>query len=470
MTLQRRRFLAGMLATIPAMAGAEPYLPSPDGGLSQRPPSRPAPKPADLIARAGLGGQVAFAVIDPASGAVLDQTPAQPELPPASTLKSVTALYALDRLGGDHRFRTRILRAGDMLVLAGGGDPQLDTDGLAELAARLVATGQTSPARFAVWGGALPYMAEIAPPQADHLAYNPSLSGMILNFNRVHLSWRQGGADLSLQARADHNSPRAYTVTAAPAAQQALFGYGASDGKERWTVARGAMRRAGSRWLPVRHPELYAGDVFQTLCRAKGLVLPSPEVIDTLPEGTEIAALDSPPLRDILRDMLKYSTNLTAEVVGLTASGARDLAASGAAMRAWVQAQGITGAYHFADHSGLSPDSRISALEMTRLLVRPDSRSALQPLLKRDPLAEDLGRDPAPRAVVEAKTGTLNFVSNLAGYASGPDGRAIGFTIFCADPDRRAASEGRELPPGAADWIQRAKALQRDLIAGWTAA
>ena len=71
--------------------------------------------------------------------------------------------------------------------------------------------------------------------------------------------------------------------------------------------------RPGSRWLPVRRPELYAGDVFQTLCRAKGLALPTPEVIDNLPPGEIAASHSSPPLVDILRGMLHYSTNLTAE-------------------------------------------------------------------------------------------------------------------------------------------------------------
>ena len=39
----------------------------------------------------------------------------------------------------------------------------------------------------------------------------------------------------------------------------------------------------------MRRPELYAGDVFQTLARAKGLVLPAPEVGYAAPSGAEIA-------------------------------------------------------------------------------------------------------------------------------------------------------------------------------------
>ncbi|MCP6237338.1 D-alanyl-D-alanine carboxypeptidase, partial [Klebsiella pneumoniae] len=63
-------------------------------------------------------------------------------LPPASVAKALTALYALETLGEDHRFETRLLATAPVvagridgdLILAGGGDPELSTDRLAELA------------------------------------------------------------------------------------------------------------------------------------------------------------------------------------------------------------------------------------------------------------------------------------------------------------------------------------------------
>ncbi len=92
----------------------------------------------------------------------------------------------------------------------------------------------------------------------------------MLNFNRVHLGWTRVGVDhqISVEARAADNSPRAYTVTAMPGDQSDLFTYRHDLDREYWTVSRAAMGRTGSRWLPVRLPELYAADVFQTLCRA----------------------------------------------------------------------------------------------------------------------------------------------------------------------------------------------------------
>jgi len=68
-----------------------------------------------------------------------------------------------------------------------------------------------------------------------------------------------------------------------------------------------------------------------------------------------------------------------------------------------------------------------------------------------------------------AKTGTLNFVSGLAGYFQVPGGRRMAFAIFAADLPRRAAipPQNRERPPGARPWAVRARALQQDLIERW---
>lgn len=469
--MMRRRQLLGALACLPAMGVCAQTAPATVALdlAPTRPPPRPPVPGGRLVAASGLSGTVAYALVAPGTGEAIRARAAGMPLPPASTMKTLTALYALSRLGAGHRFRTRLIRAGDMLVLAGGGDPVLDSDGLDRLAADLVASGTPPPARLAVWGGALPRLTEIAPAQADHLAYNPALSGMILNFNRVHLGWRPaaGGAQMTLEARAARHSPRAYTILAKPRAQEALFIHHDEPGRERWTVAASALRRAGSRWLPVRRPELYAGDVFQTLCRARGLALPAPEVIENLPAGTEVAGIDSPPLRELLRDMLFYSTNLTAEVVGLAASGTAGPAASAAAMQGWLRAQGLGQGLQLADHSGLSADSRVTALAMARVLA--EGADALARMLKRDPLAEDLGAAPASRHSVAAKTGTLNFVSNLAGRLEPAPGAARFFAILCADLPRHVATSGRELPDGVSLWTRKAKQLQREILANWAA-
>lgn len=465
MMLSRRHILAGLAAlALPRNAWAQ-------GAAEAAIPAAPlAGFDADsVIAAANLGGDVAYVVTDAKSGAVLSSRGAAQMLAPASTLKVVTALYALDRLGPDHRFVTRIWRNGNDLILAGGGDPLLDSDGLARIAELTVPAWQGEPpARFLVWGGALPRMDRISPEQDEYLPYNPSLSGVILNFNRVHLGWRQG--QMSLQARGAGQSPRAYTISISASERSApLFTYDGSGRKEAWTIARRAIAKPGSRWLPVRRPELYAGDVFQTLCRAKGLVLPNPEVSDAPPAGTEIARLESPPLSEIVRGMLEYSNNLTAEVIGLSASGAGDPRASAQVMGEWLRAILPDGQFDLHDHSGLSGDNRLDAMTLTRLLTGAGQSRDLAHLLKHIPLRDAKGKRKESPIEVLAKTGTLNFVSNLAGYAQGPDGRVIAFTILSGDEARRAASEGREMPDGVVTWTRRSKAMQQALIEGWIA-
>ncbi|MGR3359781.1 MAG: D-alanyl-D-alanine carboxypeptidase [Paracoccus sp. (in: a-proteobacteria)] len=459
----RRGLLAGIAALCLART-ARAETPQ-----AARPPARPLPDAAQLIRASGLAGTTGYALVDPLQGRIMAEGGAAMPFSPASTMKAITALYALDRLGQTHRFRTRVLRADDMLILAGGGDPVLSSDDLDRLAADLVAAGAATPARFAVWGGALPQIEEIAPPQADWLAYNPALSGMILNFNRVYLNWRRadGRMQMSLKARAERHSPRAYTITVAPGDQPDLFSYRSEDGIEAWTVSRAAIAQPGSRWLPVRKPELYAGDVFQTLCRARGLVLPRPDTIRMLPVAEEVAALDSPPLITILRDMLYYSTNLTAEVVGLQASGAPDTASSARAMQDWLATKGQGAGFQLRDHSGLSDDSRVTARGMALMLAGPGLAAGLPELLKTDPLAEDLGLDPDRSAQVAAKTGTLNFVSNLAGYVTGADGNRRCFAILSVDPARHEATSGQEQPAGVRAWTRDAKRLQRQMLQAW---
>ncbi|MDO5646372.1 D-alanyl-D-alanine carboxypeptidase [Paracoccus sp. (in: a-proteobacteria)] len=451
--ISRRLFLGGVIAA-PVTAWADP--------LAMRPPLRPVPSPDQVLARAGLRGIVSYAVLPLRGDALLRD--ADTPLPPASTLKALTAMYVLDRLGAAHRFRTRVFLAGDALILAGGGDPVLSTDDLAVLAADIAPRlRDTPPRRFLVWGGALPQLTQIAPEQAAHLPYNPSISGMMLNFNRVHLGWRARGTDLTVEARAARHTPRAFTINAAAADHGDLFRYRADEAREYWTVSRAAMAQPGSRWLPVRLPAVYAGDVFQTLCRAQGLALPAPEITRDPPQGVEIAYHTSPETGILLRDMLEFSTNITAEALGLYASGAADLGASAAAMQAWLGP--VASGLHLADHSGLSEASRVTARDMAAVMQGPGRELGIAALLRQTRLPDD-----GPLAAqVASKSGTLNFVSNLAGYVTAPDGGSAAFALICADPARRAAAIGQENPAGVVSWTRQARALHRDLLTSFAA-
>lgn len=462
-------------------------VPLPRGVYRVQAPGGAMPAAEALIEAAQLGGQAAFALADAHSGQMLESHRPTAGMPPASVAKAITALYGLDALGPGFRFRTRLIARGALsngrldgdLILTGTGDPYLDTDDLAEMAGRLRAAGvREVRGRFLVHGGALPLIHEIDPAQPEHVGYNPSVAGLNLNFNRVYFEWKRGAAgfDVSMDARSETLRPAVSMARMRVAERQSpLYTYADRNGIEEWTVAAPALGNGGSRWLPVRRPLEYTGEVLRVLARSHGIELRPPEISTEVPRGTPLVELVSDPLSDMLVDMLKWSTNLTAEVVGLSASGARGgmpgtLAASGRRMGDWLKARaGVEGA-RFVDHSGLGDGSRISAQDMVRALVHSGPDGALRRMLKRIEMQDENGRAiPNHPARVVAKTGTLNFVSALAGYVQTPSNRVLAFAIFLADQPRRSRLRPDEIerPPGGRRWTLSARRLEQRLIERW---
>ncbi len=493
--LTRRWILAGLAST----AGGAVLAGAPE--VSVRPLARGASAPAStvparpvklvgqsefLVQKAKLGGDLGFAVADARSGEVLEARLGATPLPPASTMKTITAIYALDRLGPTHKFPTQLLATGPLkngkiegnLVLVGSGDPSLDTDRLADLAVLLREAGvREVDGKFLVWAGALPSTDRIDADQPEHVSYNPAVGGLNLNYNRVHFEWKRVQDDrytMTMHARARRFSPSTSVASMSIVERKSpVYDHWTNGLQDHWSVSKAALGKEGARWLPVRYPAEYAGDVFRTLARSNGIILSPAAVISTLPEGTVIAEVESKTLVPMLQSMLKYSTNLTAEVTGLTASLANGppvstLAQSGIRMGSYATAKYRASRVNFRDHSGLGYGSAITPVDMVRIL---SANTQLAPLLKTVNLSLDKKR-PSPDGVeVRAKTGTLNFVSSLAGYVTTQSGRKLSFSIFGADTARRDAipPEQRERPSGAKGWSRRSRQLQKELIRNWAA-
>lgn len=481
--IARRGVLAGLMAAVagPLWAEAPARVP--------RPPRRPEPGQdralSRLIEAAKLSGVLAFAVADRASGRVLEARDEGVLVPPASVAKAVTALFALEKLGPEFRFRTRVMRAGPVvngrlegdLYLVGGGDPNFDTDKMGDLVAALAATGiKEITGRFVACDGAVPYRFQIAADQPGFLGYNPAISGLILNYNRVNFEWKRAGDgwQLGMDARGERFLPPVKMATIALAQRELpLFAYQPGEGQDHWTVAESALGDAGSRWLPVRQPGIYVAEVFQTLCTAHGLRLPDAMIEPRPPEGVEeIVAHVGEPLPEVLQGMLKYSTNLTAEIMGLTASGAGTLEGSAAVMTAWARRRfGIQAV--FGDHSGLGPKSRVTAMDLVQVMLRAGEATngrLLEGILREMGVADGDGKERKENPLrVHAKSGTLNFVSNLAGYVTAPNGQELAFAVLAADPARRDAvpMDQREEPEGGPGWTKRARRLHQLLIRRW---
>lgn len=443
---------------------------------------RPA---TELIAEARLGGKAAYLVMDARTGAVLEGENVDLPLPPASVAKTLTTAYALETLGKNYRFETKVVTTGPVangrvqgdLVLWGGGDPTLSSDGLAALVGQMERAGiRGVTGRFLVADGALPHVKIIDPTQPPQANYNPGISGLNLDFNRVYFSWDRSGSDWNVQmeAWAPRHRPRVHEVQMRVVDRGLpYFDYHIQNGVEQWSVSSRVLTRKGARWLPVRQPGVYAGDAFHALAAERGIALPRPEMTRGTPVGTVVAVNRSADLRTILQAMLKYSTNVTAEIVGMTSSIKRGvpvttLQESAAAMNAWAHKRfGISP--RMIDHSGLGSTNRVTVRDIVTLLRNTDGE--LHGILKPFLLLNNRGMVKRHSGVrIVAKSGTLNFVSNLAGYETTAHGRELVFAMLFGDVPRCNAVplDHRENPPGFRHWLLEAHLLHNRLLNRWS--
>ncbi|WP_413249592.1 D-alanyl-D-alanine carboxypeptidase/D-alanyl-D-alanine-endopeptidase [Sinomonas flava] len=416
-------------SSAPALAGAAP--------LSTAAPLPEADRLArDLAPRLALGtGSIGGTVLDASTGRVLFSQAGGDARVPASNLKLLTAAAVLTSLGPDARLRTRAVRPdAGTVVLAGGGDAMLAAGssqpdavmgraGLATLAADTAKA--LAPAAGAAHDAATSPQPAPSPPRTvtvrldDTLFTGPALSpawdpadvaaGEIAPVYALALN----GARTAPGAPGPR--PQDTALDAANAFRDALAAALAGTGV---TVAAGVSRVAA----PV--------------------------------EGQELAAVESAPLGEQVDYMLRESDNYLAEVLARLAAHAQGGPAANegavAALRAAaVQVLGTADGLEIADACGLSLGNRISPTALATLVreMAVGSDERLRAALGGFPVAaldgtlgsRFAGSAAAGAGVVRAKTGTLNTVAALSGYAVDADGRLLVFSFVAngLDPGRR---------------------------------
>ncbi len=298
-------------------------------------------------------------------------------LAPASNEKLAVTYAALVGLGAAYRIETDVLGRGQLngtvwqghLLLVGHGDPTLSNADLAELATQVRAAGI-----LRVTGAVF----------ADETFFDA---------RRTAPGWRSW-----------------YYVNESPPLS-AL------------TVDRGSYHGRIS-----RNPALSAALLFREALRRAGVAVGGAGVGDEHGNEVPLAAVDSPPLTQILRYMGRQSDNFTAEIL-LKHLGAveNDLGTSAAgaayARRALARAGVPLAGVRLADGSGLSLFDRLTARAVAGILraawadpsVRPWFLASLPVAGVSGTLVDRMRRPPA-RGNVLAKTGTTFQASALSGY------------------------------------------------------
>jgi D-alanyl-D-alanine carboxypeptidase/D-alanyl-D-alanine-endopeptidase (penicillin-binding protein 4) len=321
-------------------------------------------------------------------------------LVPASNQKLLTTFTALEALGPDFTFNTRVAATvplnggvvnGDLYFI-GDGDPFLFTadwlsqyevvDGrshtsLEALADAVVATGLTT------------------------------VTGSVIGDESLYDSVRYGPWDNRLIVQKQSGPLSALTV---------------NEGFNDWPeIFRDSFRPRRE----TSDPPVHSASVFAGLLQERGVSIGGAPASGVAPPNVvDVASIQSPSLLETVTHINTYSSNLGAELLlkrlGLQLVGQGTTEAGASAMAAFLTGQGIPmDSVQVFDGSGLSEANRLTCRAVAEILARNGPATNLGSSLsvsgQRGTLAARFIDTPAV-GLVRAKTGTLRGVQALSGY------------------------------------------------------
>ena len=390
------------------------------------------------IADARLQRRLDAALVDPVfrrSCLVVDRDglrlyEARPDerLIPASNLKLLTGFAALTRLGAETRFTTearatRPTRGGVVdgdLFVVGGGDPLLGT-------ADYAATFRNQPQVFT---------------PLERLADDIKAQGITAVTGAV-----RGDESRYDQQRYIPTWKRAYIADGEIGPQSAL-------------VVNDGFAAFGPRTTPAPAPATHAAAVLVALLQARGVTVGGGAGEGKAGAGPAVARVESPPMREVVAQMLRESDNMTAELLvkelGHRFAGSGSTEAGLRVIRDTVAAAGLpTEPLALVDGSGLDRGDRATCRVLLESVVRDGPTGALaagMPVAAQDgTLARRFQGHPAAGRL-RAKTGSLDNVAALSGWMNPPpttpDGPRLAFALVANDFGREAV--GRALQESVA--------------------
>ena len=352
----------------------------------------------DYMADPLMGGLRAATVIDASTGEILANRNGSTTMPPASSTKILTAAAALSTIGPETRLATTATLSGDRLTLVGGGDV-------------LLTTGTPEPG----------------------------------NVRQASLT------DLAAQTATALKA--AGTTEVSLAVDGSLFtstGYSDEwDDRDRNWVMPIAAIAVDLGWIEgttyESDPALAAARIFAEELSSQGITVAGEPAHGTSPEdATQVGAIRSAPVAEIVRYMLKVSENSVTEVMGLLTAVFSDhpatFAGSSAAIKDALTERGLpTESLRLGDACGLSTNNAITSdllAETVRLsLSEPSLTSMISsfPVTYLDGTLADRGQSAA--GLVRAKTGTLVTVVSLTGVVHAQSGAVLVFAAIASETE-----------------------------------
>jgi serine-type D-Ala-D-Ala carboxypeptidase/endopeptidase (penicillin-binding protein 4) len=454
--------------------------PQRQSALSKRQAAKFASRAEALLGAGPTGkGEWGLLIVDAATDETLYQQNADRYFVPASNMKLFTTALALAKLGPDYRFHTTLETNGTIsngvltgnLALVGRGDPNLSNrkfpyelkeefDGppektLAELADEVVAKGVKEISGDVI-GDDSYFPRERYPSgwEIDDIVweYGAAISSIVVDDNTVTLTLTPGDQPGSpVQAIASPATPdflvENEVITSAPDVKSDLTltrEPGAS-----LVVVKGTMPAKGSPRklvLAIEEPAQHAAVVLKHLLeergvRVDGVARARHESAKTQEDPTVLAEHVSVPLRDAVKLINKISQNLHTEMLLRTVARQNGVWATPDDLMKVPQ--------DFYASAGVSPDDVIQSdasglsrhdLVTPRAIVALLTFAQMQPWFETyynslpvagvDGTLEDRMKNTPAAGHIHAKTGSVEHVRTLSGFAETASGRRLIFSFL----------------------------------------
>jgi serine-type D-Ala-D-Ala carboxypeptidase/endopeptidase (penicillin-binding protein 4) len=390
---------------------------------------------------------------------------------PASNVKLITTAVALRHLGAATRLRTSVYRlpntgnASNLLVV-GRGDPSLTKIGLQSIAQQLKQRGERQIGQISFDDGYFRGEHTNGDWEWDDLStdYAPAINGLMLGQNALSLSvspqqvgmplkyswgdpslsnWQVDNQTLTTIDDRD-NSVNAIAVFGKPVLRLM--------GKLAKTAAPTKLD------LPVLNPaESFIGAFRQSL-NLTGINVTSTRSVagQSILNLPEIAAIDSPPIGELIKETNQQSNNVYAEVllrsIGRTYpqhfTSPEDTSTLGITLvKQRLTELGVSpDAYLLRDGSGLSRHNLVAPSTFVRVLSAMATLPEGQVYRDSLPISGISGslknrlKGTIAQGIVRAKTGSMSGVVSLSGYVNSPTYSPLVFSIILNQHDRLTSS------------------------------
>ena len=422
-----------------------------------------------LLAHADESVEIVRLGATPGSGSILYRHDSDQPMIPASNLKVVTTSAALDRLGPDFKFQTKLVEHNGDLILIGDGDP---TFGDVELLSRV---GWDVTTVFNNWAVAiksskLPAVRNVVvddsifestlvhprwPADQIQKRYMAPVAGLNLNANCIDVYVRT--TEPGEAVRYVLNPPTQFM----PVQNSCTTGGENAVWLSRNTVNNTLLLRGEARTsnqtpvsMPVQDPPLYAGTVLAETLQTAGIEHSGDVHRDrTMRQQFAAAAaagdrswillaVHETPIAAVMSRANKDSMNLYAECLckrlGAFSTGEAGSWENGpAATMAFLRKIGVPESqFHLDDGCGLSKQNGVSAHAMVSVLCYdyfgPNSKlfQSTLAIAGVDGTLDDRFRGTDLKGRVVGKSGFVNGVSCLSGFLHAKDGQAYAFSIL----------------------------------------